>query len=200
MEELQRWGEEVSYKNVLIKNVPLWIRPSNMSFIFTIRNSECWDFVWGVKFRKSKEIRRILYLCWCWDWGIKISDKYAEILMVYIKSQIVSIDGALKILFEWCEQFYVRDSVGLTKHICKPNANYCLKHLHIDGKSYMPMRFDVQIQIKSYSLFFHLRCFLLYLFYFIFDVLKKIITQYYKKQNKSNFKFVVLLKCFYFGK
>lgn len=141
-----RWGEEVWYKDELIKNVTV----SELNYLPHLSNLSLES--WNVKVvsEMSSETCKKLNEFWiCSNESDDIiqptaSNEYATTLMLNIESQIGSIDGGLEILLQRSERLIVSDSMGsFVNAIFKPNGNGYphLKYLWIIdeyGNSEMP--------------------------------------------------------------
>ncbi|XP_038902150.1 disease resistance protein At4g27190-like [Benincasa hispida] len=121
-----RWGEEVWYKDELIKNVKL----SELNYLPRLSNLclESWKvkILSEISSQTCKNLKEF-WICSNESDDIiqpKVSNEYATTLMLNIESQIGSIDGGLEILLQRSERLIVSDSMGnFVNGIFKPNGN-----------------------------------------------------------------------------
>ncbi|XP_038887230.1 probable disease resistance protein At5g63020 [Benincasa hispida] len=166
------WGEEVWYKQKLIRNAKL----SELNCLTHLVHLELCNLknVEILSNELSLESTQKLETCRIFvgdeRWNIHYNDRnnpynrkdkrYTTALNLYIDSPIDSIGGVFQILLQKCEKLVLRDSVGFTMLLCNTYANSCyplLKHLEIDYPpaiigNISPLNFDLQVafpQLKS---------------------------------------------------
>ncbi|KAE8652346.1 probable disease resistance protein At5g63020 [Cucumis sativus] len=129
-----RWGEEVWYKDRLVKNVTV----SELNCLPCLSNLSLES--WNVKILSeisSQTCKKLKEFWICSNESDdfiqpKVSNEYATTLMLNIESQVGSIDEGLEILLQRSERLIVSDSKGnFINAMFKPNGNGypCLKYL-----------------------------------------------------------------------